>query len=58
MKTRKKGYYWVKIDYNWEPAEWNGVYWYRCGNEQEYLDHDFQAIDERILRPSASVIVE
>lgn len=43
---REQGYYWVKINNDWEIAEWS-IYWERIGYETVLDDSAFEEIDER-----------
>jgi len=40
-KDLEPGYYWVRFcadSVDWEPAHWDGGYWYVCGMEERWGD--------------------
>jgi hypothetical protein len=55
---RQPGYYWVKINNDWEIAEWSSC-WERIGYKATYDDSDMEEIDEnRIERQTPAQAVE
>lgn len=55
---REEGYYWVKINAEWDIAYWNDLYWswtkdpFLVGEFDQLSESDIQNINEtRILNP-------
>lgn len=50
---REDGFYWVKLDGEWEVGEYKSRrdFWFICGYEPELRDNDFDEIGEQIKKP-------
>lgn len=48
---RKSGFYWVKVNNEWEVAEWDGQYWEVIGDECWIKEREFSVIGPRIRPP-------
>jgi len=49
MQKRKDGQYWVLFDGLWEVAFYIEGIWNMSGTEEEFLDKEFEEIDEKML---------